>query len=458
MFSGIGQPSQYVISSISLILNDFTTIELKPVMIELSIFEDIFSPAASGYVLITDAQGFIQIFNITGFNFIRIEFAKSNVNDDPEVFSRLYRVYKIGERHQLSRTNEQYAIHFCSEEVFLSEQIRVARSYSNSKISDMIGSILIDYLNVDEAKIVKIEETIGQYTFVVPNLKPMEAISWLSTYSQPAESNYVGADMLFFENRDGFNFRSIQSLISEGKDDPYKKHFNFSPQNLSQEPSIEYNKRAIISYSFKETFDTLKAVSSGVFANKLVSIDPLLRTTKITKFDYEKYFDESVSLNDQKLTTGYVNRLGKKVNEMYDSVFKVLATNQNQKTFDAVVKNENMLNSVAPSIGLEVYIPNRTAQLPLINYHKIEFVTPGDPGLSVGEVVDISIPAMGPAENNSLPNLDIYHSGNYLVSAVRHKMDIRGVYHCVVEAIKDSVLTENYPAVADTAALEVSQA
>jgi hypothetical protein len=442
---GISEPGQFVLSTAKLYLSNLQPFELKPSMIELCIKEDLFSFASSGYILITDSSGFIEKYNISGFNYIELIFSKTG-NSDPNSIkhSRVYRVFSIGKRFQTSRTNEQYAIEFCSEELLLSEQIKIAKGYKERYISNMILDIMYEYLETNEKKINIVEETKGKYSFVVPNLRMFEAISWLSTYAQPANSDHIGADMIFFENREGYNFRSLQSMMS----DRVYNSYHYSPQNLSQ-TSLNYDSNAMLSYKFTKMFDTLEAIKSGAFANKIIAIDPLIRHVDVKTFDYEKYFEQSKHLNSDKVTTGYVNRFGKKVNEMYDSVVKVATTNADQRTFDSI-KNYSP-RSVAPSIGLEVYIPNRTAQLSLINYTKIEFVVPGDPGLAVGNVINLGIPSYSTPQTTTKANLDEYHSGRYLVSAISHIMvGPNGSYYCNVEAIKDSVSKTNDNFVSNT--------
>ena len=442
---GISDPGQFVLVTAKLYLNNLQPFELKPSMVELCIKEDLFSFASSGYILITDSSGFIEKFNITGFNYIEIVFSKTG-NSDPNALkhSRIYRVFSIGKRFQTSRTNEQYAIEFCSEEILLSEQIRIAKGYNERYISNMILDIVYEYLETSEKKVNIIEETKGKYSFVIPNLRMFEAISWLSTYAQPVNTSHVGADMIFYENRDGYNFRSLQSIMS----DEIYNSYHYSPQNLAQ-TSLNYDSNAMVSYKFTKLFDTLEAIKSGAFANKVIALDPLIRNVDVRTFDYEKYFDQSKHLNTDKVTTGFVNRFGKKVNEMYDSVVKVATTNADQRSLDAI-KNYSP-RSVAPPIGLEVYIPNRTAQLSLINYTKVEFVIPGDPGLAVGSIVNLGIPSYSSPESITKSNLDEYHSGRYLVSAISHIMvGPNGSYYCNVEAIKDSVSKPNSTFISDT--------
>jgi len=436
---GITDAQQYTISSILLVLNDGTTFDLKNTLVELGVEEDIFSPASKGYVIITDSQGFIEKLNITGFCFVKVSFNKVG-SDDPNAYDRIFRVYKVGKRVQSSRSNEQYPIYFCSEEMFLSEQVKVAKSFPNQIISDVVIKIMQEYLKIPQNKIGTIERTAGQYSFIVPNLKPFESIVWLSNYAQPAKAKYVGADMLFYENRNGFNFRSIQSMIT----DKIYAEYNYSPQNV-KETSLNYNFRAILSYRFINTFDSLNMISTGAYANKLLSIDTLTRKTNITKFNYEEYFSKAGKLNSYDISSKQTNRLGKSVNEMSDSVFKTSFSNADQRKFEPIVGTQDGYLSTTPNVGVEVYIPNRTAQMSLINHTKIEFTVPGDPGLTVGRVVTLNIPSIGPSDNPKRPNLDKYHAGNYLITAIKHIMDIQGVYHCVCEAVKESVSSPNVP-------------
>lgn len=451
---GISDAGQFVLLTAKLYLNNLQPLELKPSMVELCIKEDLFSFASSGYILITDSSGFIEKYNISGFNYIEIIFSKTGIGDPKAIkHSRIYRVFSIGKRFQTSRSNEQYAIEFCSEELLLSEQIRIAKGYKERYISNMILDIVYDYLETNEKKVNIVEQTKGKYSFVVPNLRMFEAISWLSTYAQPSNESHVGADMIFYENRDGYNFRSLQSIMS----DRVYNSYHYSPQNLVQ-TNLSYDSNAMLSYKFTKLFDTLEAIKSGAFANKVIAIDPLIRHIDVKTFDYEKYFNQSKHLNTNMVTTGYVNRLGKKVNEMHDSVVKVATTNSDQRSFDSI-KNYSP-RSVAPPVGLEVYIPNRTAQLSLVNYTKIEFAIPGDPGLAVGSVVNLSIPSFSPTEILTRANLDEYHSGKYLVSAISHIMTgPNGSYYCNVEAIKDSVSKNNIIYAADTpAGKEITEA
>lgn len=429
---------QYSIDTVSLYQNDGQVRELKYLIIELSIFEDLFSPTMTGHFTLTDAQGFIETFDISGFNFIKITFSKTGI-DDPYTVDKWFRVYKIGDRKQSTRSSEIYTIYFCSEELFISEQTKVVKSFKEKQINDIVNSILTDNLSISPSKIGTIEPTSGVYNFIVPNLKPFEAINWLSTYAKSAEivQNKSGSDLVFFENNKGFNFRSIQSMMYEDSVGTY----HYDPQSLPGETQdVGYLMTRILAYKFVETFDTLKHVNSGSFANKLVALDPLLRTSTISEFKYDEYFPNSISLNNYGVTSDYKNRFGKSVSDSTDAVVKVATTNAQQRNYSLIKNDSAAYATVAPSIDIETYVPYRTAQLSLANYTKIEFNIPGDPKLKVGDVIQILLPSLSNRVQNAVDSIeDPYYSGYYLIAGIRHMLDLRGNYMCVIEAIKDSV-------------------
>jgi hypothetical protein len=449
---GITSPQQYTIAQIILTLNNGQQFDLKPFLVELSIYEDIFSSTISGYVMISDVRGQIENLNISGFNYLTLNYNKVG-DSNGSLFSKNFRVYKIGERYQQNRGSEIYPIHFCSEERVLSQQIRIAKSYPNMLISDVISSILTD--TIQTKKTLTIENSRGQFCFIVPNIRPFEAINWMSTYAQPENSSYVGADMIFYENLYGFNFRSIQSIIT---DDSYGT-YNYSPQNVSQ-TSLDYNIYTILSYKFIQVFNTLETIADGGFANKVITLDPLLRVANTTSFNYNDttnpaqptngtilppYFQNAQSLNKYPLAVEMQNRLQQTVSQSYNSVVKILASNKHERQDPRVTASPLTLATTVPDIGAEVYIPNRTAQLSLINQIKLEVVVPGDPGLTVGRVVNLNLPNYRPEPSSKTAALDSYFSGNYIVTAVRHRMDIRGIYNCVMEVCSDSVSNSPIP-------------
>ena len=440
-------PTDYNLVTLNLItsLQD-GIVNLKPFMLELNLFEDIYSSTISGEVVLSDALGLISSYLLNGTEFIQVQLQKTT--QDPDVLSRNYRVYKIGKRVTSDSNNyEVYVLNFISEEFLISEQNRLSKSYPGQQIDFIINDILTTYIQT--SKNVTIDPTLGTYNFVLPNKKLFETINWLSTYALP--DGQEGADMLFFENSTGYFFKSLQTLFSQSAYQTYK----YDPKNIDE---TDMNQRLTNALEFEvlDFFDTLAATTNGTFANKVITIDPLLRQVNRVDgiFDYSQY--AGAMLNGSALTNitnGYQNRLGQTMYETKRDVpaglevgaLRLASSNASEKKNTYVAQGPD---AVANDIYIEKYVPNRVAQLGLANYMRIKLTIPGDPNLCAGQVVNFNTYAIDPVSftqsgSNSTRKLDPFYSGKYLVSAVRHAVK-NNAYISIIELIKDSVSTD-YP-------------
>ena len=427
---GVYFPQDYYLTTLNFLSANGQRTELKKIMRELSYYEDIYTFAISGYIKIEDAQGFIESLQLTGNEYLEVNFGK--VKNTPNTDDQLFRVYKIGDRVPAGNLNtEYYTLYFCSEELVLSEQKKISKSYKGMLISDIVSDVLNEQLKVNSKKINVIEDTTGMYDFIVPRMKPFETISWVSTYARPASTGNVGADMLFYETRDGFSFRSLQSMFQDDVYATYKyqqKNFN-DKQEPMQEKAI-----SVLQYEFNKAFDVVKDVASGSFANRLTTLDPMTRSFKTTDFDYDKFKDQVKSLNGDGVINNLENRFGDTLNKAAESVTKLLTSNAGQS--NAKYINEKQAG-FAKDIFAETYVPQRTAQLNLANYNVVKLAIPGDPGITAGKVIEFNLMTIKPT--TKAKDLDKFYSGKYLVTAVRHIIQpLNGTYQSILEIAKDS--------------------
>lgn len=422
----------YSLNKLNILTSSGQTFEMKKLLVELSYYEDIYSFCVSGYVTLHDAQGFIERLNFSGNEFLELNFGK--IKNGVNSTDKIYRIYKVGDRKPSGNMNsETYTLYFCSEELLLSEQNKISKSFTGQKISTMVSNILTDKLSVDTQKIEVIEETTGLYDFVVPNLKPFEAISWLSIYARPNMSGAIGADMLFFETVNGYNYRSLQSMFS---DDVYAT-YKYQQKNLGDErQSFQEKATTILDYEFVKTYDMINEIKSGTFANRLISIDPLTRSYKVTDFDYKKYKNEAITLEDGAVSNELKNRLGKTQTQSYNSVLKVATSNAGQQDSKYLKQTPG---AVAKNVAIETYVPNRTAQIALANYIVVKASIPGDPGITAGRTINFNLLSLKPTDSKK--ELDKRYSGKYLVTAVRHIIQPTA-YQTILEISKDSVATD----------------
>lgn len=428
---GAYYPQDYSLETLNFLTGSGQRFEIKKTLIELSYYEDIYSFAVSGYVTIMDAQGYIELLQLTGNEFVEIGFSK--IKNAPNENKQIYRVYKIGNRKPIGNLNsESYTLYFCSEELLLSEQTKISKSYKGKKISEVIRNIMTEKLAVDPKKL-NIEETTGVNDFIVPQFKPFEAISWLSTYARPNKSGIKGADMLFFETKERFNFRSLQSMF---QDDIYTT-YKYQQKNIeNQTQPFQEKTISVLDYEFVKVYDMMDDINAGTFSNRLISIDPMARTSAVTDFSYNRYKSQAKTLNPGDPANIMRNRLGLTRNDSYNSALKVATGNAFQQDEPYI---KQAVDGVAKNIAIETYVPNRTAQISLANYTVLKIRIPGDSGISAGRTINFNLLTLKPTD--SAKNLDELYSGKYLVTAVRHIIQ-PALFQTVLEIAKDSTPTK----------------
>ena len=422
-------------------------IKIRNLVVELSFFEDIYSFAVSGHVIIRDALGILEKVKIDGTQIINIVYGKTKSMPDVQKNNRKYRIYKSDKSPIANHTSEFLTIYFCSEALMISEQIKISKSYSgeNAKLiatnkennEGIINQILYNNLMVSKDRVETIEKTYGVYDFIIGNLKPLEAISWLSMYSRPDDSQ-IGADMLFFETKNGFNFRSLQSMYK----DPPHATYKWQPKNVDSnfEGGFSDGVTTVLDLQFVKVFDSLNETSSGTYANRLISIDPLTKTYKVTDFSYEEDLlqnngkNKPTTLNGNAVTGFANNRFGIDQTSSFNSKVKVVVGNSNRPLLTLVKNNPG---SVEKDIFIETWVPYRTSQISLANYTVLKLLIPGDSDMTAGKTIYLNMFSLAVDSNNNR-QLDQYFSGKYLVSAVRHIIQADNTYQTVVEIAKES--------------------
>jgi hypothetical protein len=428
--AGIKSQLDYSLTNLTL-LTSVTTFDLKNTMQEISYNEDIFNNVLSGYVMIVEASGFIETLAINGTEFLRLTFSK--FGDGSNQIDKLFRVYKLGKR-KLEGTmyKESYVLYFCSEELLLSEQYKISKRYKDYLISDIVSDVLTNYLKVPSNKNGTIETTYGKYNFIIPTLKPFDAINFVTNYARPNPQN-PGADMLFYEDKNGFQYRSLQSLMKQTSYYTY----TYKPKNIDSR-DLNSDVHNVLTYEFLDTFDTLNGITSGTFANQLISINPLTRTKKVTNFSYDAYQKSAKNLNPYSIIDDSINRNGDSLSQTPQAMLKLIFSNFDSGSNSYVA---GVPGAAGNDIYAETFIPNRTAQLGLANYTRLRISVPGDCNLTVGRVLTFNLTSRNTKNNGAL---DKYYSGNYFITGVRHIIDLTR-FRTILEITKESVPTP-YPA------------
>lgn len=431
----------FVLKSLNIISTNGESINIYPQLIELSMFEDIYNSTISGQIALSDSQDFFARIPLSGFEFIAITVGKPG-SEREVVFDKIFRIYKMtgGEIKSATTSNQIYVLHFCSEENIISASRRISKSYRGKTTSEIVKDILVKELVVSSQKIQNqnIEPTFGIHDIIIPYMNPFAAIGWLAARTVSASSKSSGANFMFYENTQGYNFKSLETLFQRSS----KGKYTYKIKNVDYPDDTSVSEiRDVIKYEFMNNFDVLSGITSGMFSSVLRGVDLVKLKVNDTVMNYENFFNNSAHVENKKafsFQNEYQDRLKNKIYENYYSVMRMYPTNRGHDT-------DPTISSKQPSIKqnlVESWMLQRISQINQLNYFKLKMVVPGDTYLTVGDIIEFNLPLVSTKDPGS-KNINPYYSGRYLITAIRHIIDVHR-YEMVIEATRDC-LSVSYP-------------
>lgn len=415
--TGIQYAAEFRLESLTIIGASGRYVDLHEVMRELNIYEDLFSNTLTGSLFISDTQDLINVLPITGAEYLILSLVKPST---PWKMSKTFRIYKITDRRKGTQSSEDYVLHFCSEELILSESLKISKSYKGLTVSTIVKNIARDYLKIDATKFPSSEltQTIGNFDVVVPFWSPFYTINWLSRMARTGNS--PSCSFVFFEDSQGYHFNSIEAMSQQ---EPIQI-VNFMPMNLagqtkekSPKPDIQMRLESAEEYELTNAPDLLRSISSGMYAGKLTRVNTLDQQIKTTKVSGTDLFGKTKHTNKNTFIQTAEDRTNDTQTDHHDAFYRVAADN----------------------LKVETWMLQRNVYLSSIHGFQVKVVLPGNMNMRVGQVVQMNLPSAtgGRPEEKSMDKL---FSGKYLITAIRHKVD-RVKYVCVLELSKDSIET-----------------
>ena len=182
-----------------------------------------------------------------------------------------------------------YYVDMCTREFLANEQTRVVSRY-NGKISDSVRKILTDRLKVQ--KNIETDPTLINYNFIGNDKKPFYVSTWLASKSVPqlsvqGKSSKGGtAGYLFYENYDGFKFKSIDKLFDQ---QPVKKYIY---TNTADKP-VGYDDK-VLSYKIERDIDLQQNLTLGTYANRSIFFDFYANDYQVRDFNVDDYQKDKI--------------------------------------------------------------------------------------------------------------------------------------------------------------------
>ena len=408
--------------------------DIGDLVASIEYYESIDSPFLRCDIAIVDS---IDLYKkIRGKEIVKIKITSESSNKDP--LEVIFRIFKMGSFIKNERA-AMYILHLVSHEAFLNEANRVFGAFGpceKHKDKDNLPRFIAkEYLKAGEKAKNKNFEKPSKVCFSCPNWRPYDTIAYLSDKVLRQEGgtgkrSNMQSGFLFYENKHGFHYKSIDRLC-EGNENDEIKTYTYMQSGVETKTAVEeYFK--IETITFPDKVNHLEKLRTGLYKTSVLGVSvPSLGLTHLP----------TASSSGGENNTAEVKR--KNFETTFESIFDKASTIDTGRPFQdtgfdskAQAATRFKLRVMPtwihqpagggdPEGGTRTYLDTlsvssyATARYALLNAIQLTIVVPGNTALAVGELVKVSIPA-SKTENKNDVKQDRVYSGKYLIAGLKH--------------------------------------
>ena len=412
---------KFIIESV----NRAKSADISAGVVGFSYFEDVFSPMITARVVVANTgnaiegedgkiQSLYNGFPLRGGERMQIKIAGNSQDNDGLEFNDFY-VGSITDV-MIDSGRELFTLNLISREAITNETIRVGKKFpSSQKISDSVGDICKNYLSSD--KLYDVDDTQNPYGFYGNMRKPFTVLTMLASKSVPG--NVSGKDAtagyFFFETKEGFRFKSIDSLI---RTPPYPEKYVYAPGIIDTDDTTKDFK--ILEFKTTRNQNLIENLERGAYCSNRTYLNPLT-------FEYTPSTQKIFKLEDY---SGKIENLGEDI----DVVLPSLSANDNRTlasvpsryicgildigTTDTKVSQEG--NADPAKIHSQAMMRYNTLFTQILT-----MTIPLNTNLTAGDILNCEFPRIDQQERKEP---DEVQSGLYLVKKLTHFFDSKGSY------------------------------
>lgn len=397
-------------------LQDGFKFSLAQQTLTIDYFEDIMSEGVTLKMFISSSESIVHGLKIRGGERVAISLKTgSGLFERDKEYS--FYVYKISGL-ETTDTSEYFTMHCVTQGSLVNELQRVSKRYDGS-IKTSVESILDDVLRLPNYDKKNIEQTANNYSFLGNNRNPLTVIRWLAPKSVPTTSASGAsgdengeakgtAGFLFWENSDGYNFKSVSSLVSktdvgvgsaENKNIPTYKY-----SGVMKTTNVE-NIFQIIKYDIEKNIDLRKALRLGAYSNVTEFFD--LYTGRMDTYLYK--LKEQMEDFPQLGTEDTIQ-----VDKTYsESPSRIMVRMSDRGVLDK--------DGVTADSGRDIAdMAKASARYNILFSQAINITVPLNINLKAGDLINAVFPKI---EASNMKKLDEDQSGRYLIQQVRHHFE-----------------------------------
>jgi len=321
-----------------------------------------------------------------------------------------------------------YAIDFSSKEFFSNEQNRVCKRY-DGKVSDTIKKLLTEDtangMGIKTERDLIIDDTLTNYNFIGNDKKPFYICTWLASKSIPETAGEFGgaAGYVFYENYDGFHFRSIDALFDQ---EPKKKYI------YQGQPGIPggYDDE-IISYNINKDIDLQNNLMSGTYSNRSIFFDFYACDYQIRDFSVDDDLSTPGSGSSKdKLVSAGVDPIDSVADEFRKPISRYMNHILDVGTLPSGKNILEQLKFWKDDPYKPTYDVANTMVQSIMRYNQlysiqIDIMIPGDFSLRAGDLVYCDFPELTTERSAQVNDQS---GGIYMIASLCHRLTSRDTY------------------------------
>ena len=315
-----------------------------------------------------------------------------------------------------STTKKTFILDLVSKEYWTNETTRVTKRYDGNPGSH-VEDILKNILKVTDSDI---EKSSYDYNFIGNTKKPLYTCTWLaskcsssSTASDDPKKGTlqgVSAGFFFFQTRDRYYFKSIDTLSAQA----VKPGRDFIYNNTGKEPvgGIGGKRINILDYSTQQQADIGKDLSLGVYNNKTIFFD-----------FYRMYSPSPVNFSFNEDKKDRVKLLNERTNQAQKEITETPSRLMFSVLDVGTLPNGDKLVDDRENPSYTTRSPESMVQS-VMRYNelfrtKINIIIPADFSIRAGDVVHCTFVNLNTDVSGGSETL----SGKFVVANVCHKID-----------------------------------
>jgi murein DD-endopeptidase MepM/ murein hydrolase activator NlpD len=439
-------------------------INLTNFIIELNIYEDIFSNALQGVILLADSREIISGLPLVGDEILNIWVRTPGFDEGyGQSIKKSFSVYSIKNRILTDDREQVFALHFCSLEAIYDNVTQVSKKFEGTtdEIAKKIWNEYFDLkrgygtIATDEKTPLVIADTPHETktAFVANMWSPFRTMNFLAKRSKG--KNQKSPSFLFYETSRQFYFTSIDNLIKAQLDNSmiFSEYFYLgkpiSPLTGTADditpvegfeatrPDLGAGFSTVQEIKFNEQIDILKGQENGRFASVTTIYDIMAKDYINWNWDYGYSYPDTVHMENYDVENGTAKFNGDKDNMTYP--VEITRSPFNKQFFRAihrkVLSDEETLIDYDPGS----YLGHRQSIMEDLSGLRMHITVPGRTDAEVGSLIYFRYPKVGEgADKQDEDNRwDPFLSGIWMITAIHHKMT--PVRHTMIlEIAKDS--------------------